>query len=279
MEPKINGLKPVWDEQIKTPKHDEMCLYLLNKSNLLKIFEKTLFINNQISSIQKLREKYYQEEFNNILIKNNAIFTKEKVEVNSDSSSIYKFITTGSWIVDKQYKKLNKIEWEIDTEVILEKPVKSKNFLIGVIDAEIIIYGLMKKYYTFTTEKLLSNNKISYESFYQSGEVYNKQPNESDMRKISNTNFTANIEKIELMRIYFEVKPKIESIGETLRQLNTYHSYLGGIQSEGYKINKENFILFTSKKETKEIFESQKYSFISLEELEPQAKQISLGDY
>jgi len=248
MEPKINGLKPVWDEQIKTPKHDEMCLYLLNKSNLLKIFEKILFINNQILTIQKLREKYCEEEFNNILIKNNVIFTKEKVEVNSDSSSIYKFITTGSWIVDKQYKQLTKIEWEIDTEVILEKPVKSKNFLIGVIDAEIIVYGLMKKYYTVTTEKLLPNNKISYESFYQSGEVYNKQPNEEEMRKLSNTDFKISTEKGELMRIYFEVKPKIESIGETLRQLNTYHSYLSGIHAEGYKIKKILFYLLLKKK-------------------------------
>lgn len=195
MEEKIKGLKAVFDEQIKTPKHDEMCVYLLEPINIMEIINKISFLKNKLSKIKDDEEKHYYNQLNK--------------------------------------EDLKEIKWDIRFKIILEYPVTSNGFLIGVIDANIKVMG--RPLFIF------NNNKHE-----QGGEI-------------------------DLFEFFIEVKPSIISIGETLRQLNIYFNYLkarSGEYSIKY-INKPSFVLFTCKKETKFVFESQDYSFISLEELEP----------
>ena len=55
---------------------------------------------------------------------------------------------------------------------------------------------------------------------------------------------------------YVEVKPKITSFGETLRQINTYRKYLGF----------QNYIIITTKTDFKEYFEKNGILIYELEE-------------
>lgn len=165
------------DEQLKTPKHDEMVLYLLNKDNLFALIDR-----------------------------------KPKQEIRFGNVYGRSFIET------KQLRR--KIHYKNEVfEIISESPIKAQNgFLIGYWDIEVII-----------AEKTEGYNEYLIETYY------------------------------------VEVKPKITSFGETLRQLNTYRSYLADFE-------RENIYLFTEDLRFKDAFESQGIKVIS-----PPERQSDLG--
>jgi hypothetical protein len=64
--------------------------------------------------------------------------------------------------------------------------------------------------------------------------------------------------------IGIEIKPNINNVGEVMRQLKIYSGYL---RPEIYSNRKANIILFTNDEKEREIFESQKIGYISLQEM------------
>jgi hypothetical protein len=117
----------------------------------------------------------------------------------------------------KDYLKKSKPEIIINSEV----PIKGNNdFIDGYWDIEVLIRAVVR------------HIRIGIEDV-QNVEVLNEIPE----------------------RIYIEVKPKIDSFGTTLRQLNTYKSLVEG--SSG------NIYLFTEDLQFKEQFESQGIKVIS----------------
>jgi hypothetical protein len=117
----------------------------------------------------------------------------------------------------KDYLKKSKPEIIINSEV----PIKGNNdFIYGYWDIEVLIRAVVR------------HIRIGIEDV-QNVEVLNEIPE----------------------RIYIEVKPKIDSFGTTLRQLNTYKSLVEG--SSG------NIYLFTEDLRFKEQFESQGIKVIS----------------
>lgn len=279
MQPKINGIKPVWDEQLKTPKHDEMCIYLIPQTNVFKIINLIPKIANQIKETQKKYEEQFQRTPQ--VSQTNPIFNKITIEkVNDEKKKLlgfgYDYTATGNWTATEKTTILENITWEIKSETILEKPIKSNNFLIGVIDAQINIIGIPTFTQTVTVKEFIKKDCVE-QLWSATSEPSSHKINFENKDLISESSKSINLtnnRQVILCSLFVEVKPNITSIGEVLRQINTYYSYLGG-----YQIQKHNLVLFTTKKETKEIFNSQDISFVSIEELDPQPKQLSVGDF
>lgn len=181
MQPKVKGLPQLIDEELTTPKHDKLCILLLNK-NVVKEY---ILNDNKIQLIIK-------NMLNNINYKGQLYdgWTKKDYETKYISHDI-----------------------ELETP-ILEKVVKSNSgFIIGYIDVLVQI-----------------NIKIKYEWIT------------NDKKEIKETTKT--------FPLAIEVKTKIRSIGEVLRQLQTYKSTLG-----------YHLVLVSNDSTNKEIFEGQGFSF------------------
>lgn len=189
MQMKIKPLQSIEDDQLKTPKHDSICIALLNKETIKSYIDKDKCLKTQIENILSRYNK-------------------------KDTTYI------GEYYSRKQVpceRKIINYEYEIETP-ILEKVLKTSNgFIIGYIDLWVTI-----------------NLKINY--------------NEEIQGKIEE------FKTEKLINFGIEVKPSIKSVGEVMRQLQTYKQHLG-----------TQIILATSSKEYKDIFEGQGFSFWEVE--------------
>ena len=196
------------DETLSTPKHDEMVLWLLNKNNVLKT------VHPPHIKPESCRKKMYMKLYNGTYPLNET-FIKDLVMIEDISDSNYISDIKNEWeyiraeynIIEQFYTVDNQQRKDI-LSLKSEVPITAGNgFLVGYVDIEIV--------WCHEVDKL---EYISFDSFFD------PKP-----------------------KIYIEVKTKIKSFGETLRQLNTYKHYL----------NTENLYLFTTDLRFKDAFESQ----------------------
>jgi len=273
MNTKTEGLKAGYDLQLKTPKHDELCLKYANKQNkqiLIKNLpnfkisldkQKLEFTNATNEKLTSKRDSFYEFKLlNEKLVNNDGQY--------SDYIETFKCIKHERSYSLKDYK--DDVEIKHDWEYL----VQSNNFLIGVVDFKTNFIlkrknRLIQKTQTFETGEIKSEyNRYNehknlfepYDSFYANQKY-----------KLIKTE-TKEIESIDQKIIYTlfsEIKPAINSIGEVMRQIKIYKSYLGLELSRGYDYSPyEKIALVTHGEQHRELFEEQNIVYINLEGVE-----------
>ena len=240
---RYSSVEKLWklnDETLKTPKHDEMVLWLFNSENVRKVipiidnflsesnseyivnflqFNEDiltpfywLFVNERIEFFEKLREKKEKlsEEEVNLIIKG---YARNGYSINEEGA----------------FKKWKELIQEFNSCALFKRNINifseipimtSKDFLVGYWD--IVIYLNLKKETERKNFSFKWNNNESYPS-----------------------------------KLYIEVKPQIQSFGATLRQIRTYQQYERESIGSTY--------LFTNDIKFKDAFESQGIKVISEE--------------
>ncbi len=194
------SLEKLWkldDEQLKTPKHDEMVLNLLTNESL---FRNIPFIKRWYDAIELayLSDAEYDKE---------ALISLEK-----ELEGISSFRSDDSWECEeaiREIKRRNNYSFSPSIKITSESPVFSgpNNFLIGYWD---VVVDMGK----WITSKLPYHPSIGRALGYMGPNVKkvfreDKVPSE----------------------VYIEVKPEITSFGATLRQIRTYQSYCSADES------------------------------------------------
>ncbi len=199
------------DETLSTPEHDEMVLWLLNEEHC----------KLAIPIINEFFEK--NTEWTSVL---GDIYGKipdfwERIKEKKGIEDLVCNISNIDWLklIDEYHNLQTEIGVYKDLKILSESPIQTHNqFIVGYWDI------LIRRRY----HNLKSSNFIRW---------YGKK-DEAD---------TANHN--DCRDIFIEIKPKIKSFGETLRQIKTYQLYMPG--SKGYTF------LFTKDLKFKDAFESQ----------------------
>jgi hypothetical protein len=214
---KLEKVAGTRDDQLKTPEHDEICLWVGKKENLIKILDScninpnrlntqhfypkgcTFLDNSYFHDYCKLNKEWNEEcllrKTHITRILSGEISKEWKKEIskcpflNKLKEEYNNFLDE----LDKNYFKILTLEWE--------EPIKRNSFVIGIPD------------FSFSLKK------YSLGSFQSSEEFFG----------------------------FIEVKPKIKSVGETMRQMKIYKSYS----------RNSILILVTKTPDYKEVFESQ----------------------
>lgn len=178
------------DKQLKTPKHDEMVLWLLNEDNLRKLGLK-LDIN--------LKGKWYKNESNEKLRDN---------EVPED--------------IREQLSKI-RMKKSIKSEVPLQG---NNSFIIGYLDLQITnhIFELYRNNSKPCEKKF---RKLSFTKKSEKGYYETDNASYFGNYRYDRYNFKLD-EPYKPIKIVIEVKPYIDSFGAVLRQLNTYKIHRPG---------------------------------------------------
>jgi hypothetical protein len=214
------------DEQLTTPKHDEMVLKILsngehifNKYKTQQRHDSQLIINNYRRNQKKKFEfSSYDNasiDIENCLLKQTGYGYNEPWEkATHEFTDMSTIKNTAKDITTNYYVKPN---------VLSEVPLKAKNgFLIGFLD-------------------ILLSCPHTKENFILSEYASNDYKHELTLIVTAYEN-----------KIGIEVKPTIPSFGQTLRQLNTYREYFTG-----------KLMLCTADLRFKDAFESQGIQIIS----------------
>ncbi len=279
------------DEDLKTPEHDEMVLWLLNKENLISAIPsvQNFFNNNKIwcrvifsdascnkerdfimDSIKKIPDFWYKIEGDTLL--DTDIEDIYKTNINSYGYyGKYHVSRYSDW--DRKYKIWG--GWNRERDATLEEHQKDDvAYESACVDAKSQYIELVKSIWqelrneylecqdkVATSKKDMKNIKILSEIPITG---YNKYiigycdiKIEYKFRPLTTDNFCHWYGKSDEMNStfnpeYIEAKPKIYSFGDTLRQLRTYENYI-----QKYKI-----YLFTKDLRFKDAFESQEIQVI-----------------
>lgn len=211
------------DTLLKTPAHDEMVLWLLNKDNVISLL--TPIFDPKDPSVFLNLKNYKGTDFR---YEDKSNFLKDLIRYEQPPENKYIEEIMGRWnelhIQCNMLLTVFKSSGRLGIDKIESKvPLTAKNgFLVGYTDIKIT----------------LSNTQIDYE------------------------NFLIKVHGLPDV-IYVEVKPTIKSFGETLRQLNTYRHYIGLNSGYFDKYDREwhdipyELYLFTTDLRFKEAFESQ----------------------
>lgn len=237
------------DKTLSTPEHDEMVLWLLDKKNISALFKRyelntTTFVNTWVFSdifkdLQDDRINFVYSAYkdskrlldvNDELVKLYSfmkdfdILSDEDVETVVDGFFSCSYVHPSGWKeraaefiigcrqeiedVNQFWEGENFMAWGMCVKS--EVPITANNgFLVGYCDVEI----------EFSPVQFVWRNL----GFVYHNDLYN-----------------------DVVKEYIEVKPKIRSFGETLRQLRTYEHYLG-----------KSPVLFTNDTRFEEAFSSQ----------------------
>lgn len=227
---KLDKMIGVDDKDLKTPRHDELCLWI--DKNYQKILIEKLNFN-----------KDKDESLKHICLRNVIKKTeKEKKGITCDE------LINGSYPTYEFCKKLNG-ECIINNKGIDKKCPYYKNF---------------EERFLKDKEKL---QNITFEEFYDIDFLWEepiKAPHNGFIIGIPDFTITLKHKCIHLdgfcyydngwmrpKKIFMEVKPKIVSIGETMRQLKLYHSYIDSRERN------DNYIFLVTQSNNLDIFEKQ----------------------
>jgi len=205
------------DIDLTSPKHDEIIIWLMKPINLIRVMEeitKDYPLKYDESLICKHEESRYCFAENN-KERGRCVFTYYK-----DGENFKELCPLHQERENSKKLDLNKVHFEaILSKIELEYPIINEynKFIIGFIDLVATFSTSIK------SENLIFMNKVK-----------NLGPEIIDR----NTHKSLGVKYI------FEVKTKIESFGETLRQINTYKKYLDGV-----------YVLITPKTPFKKAFE------------------------
>lgn len=217
-------LEKLWkldDEQLKTPRHDELVLNLLTKDSLFeriptikKWFE---LINLSFQTDLELFKKEVEE------------FPTEKKRRELTECRYY----SKKDIEETKNSMINNLEIKMelipDVKILSESPVFSgpNNFLIGYWDVVVDLVSWLRP-----NAKNISNRQL-----------------ELILNRIGPNTKNLFLKEEIPPKVFIEVKPDIRSFGATLRQIRTYQSYCGADET--------NTILYTNDTQFKEAFEGQ----------------------
>lgn len=201
------------DQLLKTPAHDEMVLWLLSEKNILRILpglEGKCSIKFEVD-YEKISDSLC-DSIEHIFKKTNDVWNKLALDLPCDEGTneiVWK-------IMCDDYRECNR-HGTPSMQISSETPIVAGNgFLVGYTDIQLKVSLVLYSGTCFKT------------TFQYENDIW-KPPKHDKTRSIS-----------------IEVKPKITSFGETLRQLRTYEHYLGHTP-----------MLFTTDMKFKAAFESQ----------------------
>jgi hypothetical protein len=290
MKPKTDGLKAGYDIQLKTPKHDQLCLEYVKKENENKILSNVSKLSiartkqnlsNELNNIyeHEIKKEYLFDEQSNILIEKG---------INSWDNSIYEI--KGNFI-KKEYEYVIKEQFEeIKLKHYWEYPIQINKFLIGVIDFKTdVILQVTTKIITKTKTSKSETQLIKKETFSKTPPTItfsnyrnDKELAEKQEYKLIKTDETekTHVQSEMIAIIFSEIKPTIDSIGEVMRQLKIYTSYIGQpMNFERHRINlnhqKTNIALVTYGEKNRHLFEEQGFIYINLGEIPKDKSNIN----
>lgn len=232
---KMNKLE---DKDLRTPEHDELVLELLNPVNYMK-FLKCIGYNPEWKIIGH-NTKY---DMPDDIDRNYAISA-----LNNNLR-----LKLGEW------RKLIKDKYKITTRTEVPVVTGNNNFIIGYVDVE---FKLPFKYkHTIHSDSI----RVTEYSVRASGKLEYTNESFSDIYPFLDTSIREG--EVLYKTIKVEVKPYIQSFGETMRQLNTYrlHSMIfKDIDGDGGKqYSTAEFVIFSPDTRFKAAFESQGIKFVS----------------
>jgi len=225
------------DGDLSTPQHDELVLQLLHLKNATELVD---FTDLDLSLTPSFKE-------GNKLKNIKHVFNQELID-QLVSDALEDLINN------------NRCEFGVYSEV----PIKSNNgFLIGYVDVQIKIPVYYK--YIIQMEEINGNTAIFGEKYIDNGRItYDDESGFGVIEiktgvfdKIVQSDFISYNEQIGHWNVNVEVKPKIRSFGETLRQINTYRSYT----------KNDTFVIYSPDTRFKSAFESQGIIFVTPSDL------------
>ena len=283
------------DKQLKTPKHDELVLQLLNKKNTVKLLkqlgadkyeiEGSYLENNPIlenrycwkpvnltneTLVETLQNKVSTSKNYSDVIINNSLEPGLNKAIREFESFKNNYQQEASRLIN-DYDKNTQI-LELKSEVPITNG--SNRFIIGYIDVQITVQRYNKellKVMKFETDfevevqNPVENKRFSWEKEEDFAPrnikiSYLKEAGVAILKYLPiliDRETAGHIGPCDTGSINIEVKPKIESFGETLRQLNTYREYLP----------QDVFIIYSPDAGFKEAFATQGISLITPEDI------------
>ena len=245
------------DGELSTPQHDELVFQLMVAKNAKNLLEFIGLDDNKLGMLkdnceywdfrktvswQEGTEKYFPYEYeSNASIR--ASFDALVAKVYSPLKQRMKSICN-----EFLREKINETTQAIKCEV----PIKTgyNGFIAGYIDVQYITSPMIYKY-----SVKLESTRYDYRS--DRGDAYTLEINPPIcLMTICNTSLAhiKSSDPFDRKTINIEVKPKIKSFGETLRQVNTYKELLG---------DNAEYVIYSPDTRFKQAFESQGIKFVS----------------
>lgn len=249
------------DKDLKTPAHDELVLQLLSKNAAFN-FIKVLGYNplEWQARYEVAYPTYKYDLYDEDTIKLNKECFPVEYQYDRDVRNCFdEFIKSSHEYLRPDAKEIFyefcKLKNKLNVDIKSEVPIISgrNKFIIGYIDIQYNIKGFIQR--TLFKSNTLCNFEYDYQKTYNS-DIEHKTFSFYPRGEISIYNYSMNIKRSNVT-INVEVKPKIDSFGETLRQINTYKTY----------IPDDIFVIYSPDTRFKEAFETQGIKFITPSEI------------
>ncbi len=249
------------DKDLKTPAHDELVLQLLSKNaafNFIKsLGYKPLEWQARYETAYPTYNDYARDK--DIIRQNQECFPAEYQSCGDIRNGFDEFIKSSDGYLrpaaQEIFNEFCKLENKLNVDIKSEVPIisGSNKFIIGYLDIQYNIKGFMQK--SLFKSDTMCNFEYDYQKWYNS-DVEHKTFSFYPRGEISIYNYSMGIKRNSIS-INVEVKPKIDSFGETLRQINTYKTY----------IPDDIFVIYSPDTRFKEAFEIQGIKFITPSEI------------